>query len=215
CSHMKYAFFILLGALVLAIFSSSGKKPASSSMPAQLISIPADAASPAPPTQIAPPPAEARSQQTAKSEAIELYVRGKRVPFRADPRQDGQIIDRLNEGFLVYEVDRQDRWVRVKHSISQKVGWVLASRLSKNKPYEQATNPTKKEKGLSEAAIVAMLIQRSVAEYRLSRPCACPYNTDRSGRSCGKRSAWSRPGGATPLCYPTDVTKEMIASFHP
>jgi hypothetical protein len=32
-------------------------------------------------------------------------------------------------------------------------------------------------------------------------------------RACGSRSAYSRPGGAAPLCYPTDVTPAMIESY--
>ncbi len=34
--------------------------------------------------------------------------------------------------------------------------------------------------------------------------CSCPYDTDRAGRRCGGRSAYSKPGGASPKCYTTD-----------
>jgi len=34
-----------------------------------------------------------------------------------------------------------------------------------------------------------------------------------SASSCGRRSAYSRPGGASPLCYPSDVTDEMVAEW--
>lgn len=34
--------------------------------------------------------------------------------------------------------------------------------------------------------------------------CDCPYDFDRRGRSCGKRSAYSRPGGRSPICYVRD-----------
>ncbi len=52
------------------------------------------------------------------------------------------------------------------------------------------------------------IIKRSIAHYAGS--CPCPYNTDRAGRSCGRRSAYSRPGGASPICYPQDVTTKMV-----
>lgn len=52
------------------------------------------------------------------------------------------------------------------------------------------------------------LIRQSIAAYPGS--CPCPYNADRAGRRCGARSAYSRPGGYAPLCYPADVTPEMI-----
>lgn len=64
---------------------------------------------------------------------------------------------------------------------------------------------------LSDAEIRAILIKQSQASY--SGNCPCPYNVDRVGRSCGARSAYTKPGGAEPLCYPHDVTPEMIAQY--
>ena len=52
------------------------------------------------------------------------------------------------------------------------------------------------------------IIRESIAAY--SGSCPCPYNTDRAGRRCGQRSAYTRPGGAAPICYPEDVTPQMI-----
>ncbi len=49
----------------------------------------------------------------------------------------------------------------------------------------------------------AIAIKASRATYR--GKCACPYDRDKAGRSCGKRSAYSRTGGASVLCYPGDV----------
>ena len=58
------------------------------------------------------------------------------------------------------------------------------------------------------------IIQASRAQYHAGgRPCACPDDTMRNGRACGGRSAYSRPGGAAPLCYPHDVTAAMIESY--
>lgn len=57
-------------------------------------------------------------------------------------------------------------------------------------------------------AIARMIIQESIASYPGS--CACPYSRDRGGRRCGRRSAWSRPGGYSPICYTSDVTPRMI-----
>lgn len=59
--------------------------------------------------------------------------------------------------------------------------------------------------------IIDRLIQRSISLYLQSLGnCPCPYNTDKSGRICGKRSAWSRASRYSPLCYPNDITPEMI-----
>jgi len=64
---------------------------------------------------------------------------------------------------------------------------------------------------LSDEQIRKALIQQSIAAYPGN--CPCPFNLDRAGRQCGRRSAYSRQGGYTPLCYPNDVTPEMIARF--
>lgn len=79
-----------------------------------------------------------------------------------------------------------------------------------------AGNDTKRDVGavLTAAAIAAIIVQASRAQYHSGgRPCACPDNTMRNGRACGGRSAYSRPGGASPLCYPSDVTSAMIESY--
>lgn len=64
---------------------------------------------------------------------------------------------------------------------------------------------------LSDAQIKKILIQQSLDSYPGN--CPCPYNTDRAGRSCGRRSAYSKPGGYAPLCYPDDVTPEMVEEY--
>jgi len=63
----------------------------------------------------------------------------------------------------------------------------------------------------SDRQIAIKLVQQSIASY--SGNCPCPYSVMRNGRSCGKRSAWSKPGGASPLCYVEDVSKQMIQDW--
>jgi hypothetical protein len=67
---------------------------------------------------------------------------------------------------------------------------------------------------LSSSAIVTLIIQQSRnAYYATGHPCACPDDLMRNGRRCGGSSAYSRPGGASPKCYPSDVTAEDIKNF--
>jgi hypothetical protein len=67
---------------------------------------------------------------------------------------------------------------------------------------------------LSAVAIAALIVKESrSAYYATGRPCACPDDRMRNGHSCGGRSAYSRPGGAAPLCYPADVSTEMISNY--
>ncbi len=67
---------------------------------------------------------------------------------------------------------------------------------------------------LTDAAIIALIIAGSVALYKATgHPCACPSDLMRNGHACGGRSAWSKPGGAKPLCFTTDVSSEMIKAY--
>ena len=60
----------------------------------------------------------------------------------------------------------------------------------------------------SDAQVKQRIIRQSIASYPGS--CPCPYNVDRAGRRCGARSAYDRPGGHAPICYPGDVTPAML-----
>jgi hypothetical protein len=66
----------------------------------------------------------------------------------------------------------------------------------------------------TDAEIKQAIIAESIADYRANRGnCPCPYNTDRAGHKCGARSAYSRPGGASPTCYEKDVTQKMVDEY--
>ncbi len=69
----------------------------------------------------------------------------------------------------------------------------------------------RREQALGDAQIRKILIEESIAAY--SGTCPCPYSTMRNGRSCGRRSAYSREGGEAPLCYAKDVTAEMVTAY--
>lgn len=75
-------------------------------------------------------------------------------------------------------------------------------------------HPASARTALSDDQIRDRIIQQSEAEYHATgHPCACPYDAARNGSSCGRRSAYSRPGGAAPLCYPRDVTAGMVMDW--
>lgn len=64
---------------------------------------------------------------------------------------------------------------------------------------------------LSDDAIADLLIQKSINSY--SGRCSCPYNVMKNGKACGGRSAYSKPGGKSPLCYRRDVSVDMIKQW--
>lgn len=64
---------------------------------------------------------------------------------------------------------------------------------------------------VSDDEVRQRIIAESIANY--SGSCACPYNRARGGSRCGERSAYSRPGGASPLCYPQDVSDGLVKRY--
>jgi hypothetical protein len=63
----------------------------------------------------------------------------------------------------------------------------------------------------SDAQIKKAIIKESIDNY--SGRCPCPYNTKSNGNSCGGSSAYSRPGGESPKCYPGDVSKAEVEAY--
>jgi hypothetical protein len=64
---------------------------------------------------------------------------------------------------------------------------------------------------LSDADVRQRIVQESISAYPGN--CPCPYNVDRAGRACGNRSAWSKPGGASPTCYANEVSEEQVRAW--
>jgi len=64
---------------------------------------------------------------------------------------------------------------------------------------------------LTDIQIKQRIIKESIANYPGN--CPCPYNYARNGSRCGGRSAYSRAGGYEPICYPADVTQEMVKEY--
>lgn len=65
---------------------------------------------------------------------------------------------------------------------------------------------------LSSDQIKERIIQESINSYPGS--CPCPYNRTRNGSRCGKRSAYSKPGGYEPICYKSDITDKMVKDYN-
>jgi hypothetical protein len=55
------------------------------------------------------------------------------------------------------------------------------------------------------------MVQESIANYPGN--CPCPYSTDARGRKCGAKSAWSKPGGGSPICFESEVTEGMVREY--
>lgn len=64
---------------------------------------------------------------------------------------------------------------------------------------------------VSDDQIRKAIVAESIAAY--PGRCPCPYHTDSAGRRCGGRSAYSRAGGYTVICFAEEVTEEQIRAF--
>lgn len=170
-------------------------------------------------TSNAPPVPEQPPARPASEAEELLYVSGTRVAFRTGPSTQNPVIDRFDSGRSVLLVERSDDWARVRDQLTQRDGWIAARFLSTERKRrdssgglnENYSSPDKPVPSIPDSVIIQRIIAASVASYPSS--CACPYSTDRGGRRCGKRSAYSKPGGYAPICYPDDVTTAMIAAF--
>jgi hypothetical protein len=81
-------------------------------------------------------------------------------------------------------------------------------------PPSAPASPENKRNTMTDAAVIAAVILGSIAAYKaMGKPCACPSDTMKNGRSCGGNSAWSRGGGFKPLCFPTDITAGIIQAY--
>ena len=63
----------------------------------------------------------------------------------------------------------------------------------------------------SDAQVRAKLIEESIATY--AGNCPCPYSVNAAGRRCGDSSAWSKRGGAAPMCFPDDVSDDRVRAW--
>ncbi|HGS4476631.1 TPA: hypothetical protein ACMDNN_002768, partial [Vibrio cholerae] len=63
----------------------------------------------------------------------------------------------------------------------------------------------------TDSEVKRMIISSSISSYPGN--CPCPYFTDKAGRRCGGRSAYSRAGGYGPICYDSDISESDVMSF--
>jgi len=151
-----------------------------------------------------------------------VFVRGKRVALREGPGKKFSILDRYDDGRAVRLLSADGEWSRVQDNLTRREGWIASHLLSTDNPRSEPKRDTPasvesfpeepiKVPQISDSVIVQRIIAESISGY--SGSCPCPESRDRAGRRCGRRSAYSKPGGAAPICYPGDVSRAMIDAF--
>lgn len=147
-----------------------------------------------------------------------VYVNADTLNVRSSPSTDGIVLAKLGRGTAVVPQLRSGNWYGIAMADGS-TGWLHGDYLANVIPSEPvgllASTPAKATSttnaGYDRDAVVEAIINASLRSY--SGSCPCPYNTMRSGRRCGGNSAYSKPGGRSPICYPSDVTERMIADY--
>lgn len=145
-----------------------------------------------------------------------LFVVADTLNVRSAPSTSGAVLLKIARGTTVAPTHRAGKWVGVALD-NGSLGWLHSDFLSDKRPSEPVATarsgpatPAPSE-GYDRSEVIQSIIRASLAGY--PGPCPCPYNRMKRGGQCGGRSAYSKPGGYSPICYPGDVTEAMIADF--
>lgn len=149
-----------------------------------------------------------------------LFVTGSGVYVRSGPSTQFDAIGSLNLGASVTGGEEEFSWTRIRLP-DGRVGWMASRYLSREKPTPTAvvSSPSSTQRQRAIAAPTSQQITRArneiIAQSIANYPgkCPCPYHQDGAGRSCGKRSAWSKPGGYSPICYASDISDRRLRSY--
>jgi hypothetical protein len=119
------------------------------------------------------------------------------VRMRAGPSTDTAILTTLGIGQLVDTYGRDGAWHQVR--LGGREGWVHGDYLSKERP--QPPRPPAPVPPVARALSPEANRAGQPIRDPVSGSCDCPYDRKSNGASCGRSSAYSRPGGRNPICY--------------
>jgi uncharacterized protein YraI len=189
---LRGAFWIVVALLVFGWFLRDDEQPSASH----------ESSSPRPELVRQPdatfPKTQSNSDRPTRSEPdVWLYTTAN-VRLRAAPSTNAEIFRTLAPGERVQQLSTDGKWRQV--IAGQQIGWVHGDYLSGSAP--SVTKPKSNP-------IAPLVLRQPAAQKRIGAPirspytgrCDCPYDRKRNGHRCGGTSAWSRPGGRSPLCY--------------
>ncbi len=143
-----------------------------------------------------PPPSIDRHPSVGKW----LFATAK-VNMRSEPSVSAKVITLIGRGTAVKALNYRSGWFSV--SYDNRTGWVSEQYLAQKPPIASP-------KAVNTSKSVAPPVAARVAPARRSGQqtrspyvgtCDCPYDRMRNGRLCGRNSAYSKPGGRSPVCY--------------
>ena len=129
-----------------------------------------------------------------------LYSTAK-VNMRTDASLTARVSAVVGIGKRVKVLNYRSGWFSVNYA--NRTGWISERYLNENPP------PLPQKSVSSSRLMPPPAANRVMPAHQTGQPvrspyvgtCDCPYDLMRNGRSCGGRSAYSRPGGRSPVCY--------------
>ncbi|WP_299639995.1 SH3 domain-containing protein [Devosia sp.] len=202
----------MLVAGATGLFNNDRDAPATSSKPTSLRTEPV-ASTPKPSAPL--PDIEVEAETLVPKTA---YVKADTLNVRASPSTGAAVLGKLTRGTAVVPRLRSGEWYGVILTDGS-TGWMHGDYLAADLPAAPVEliidvppkAPSAARPAFDRDQVVDAIIKASLRSY--SGACPCPYNTMRSGRRCGGNSAYSKPGGRSPICYPGDVSERMIADY--
>lgn len=207
--------WLLIGLVIFGI-SQCNRSEDSHTGSSAVASRPSTTLPASPPSAVtARPPIQQPAAPVSAPSPVTRYVSASSLNVRSGPNTGAAVIGSLANGAQVRVFEMNGAWARLSQP-DEAGRWVHGDYLSTQPPepvlapqtaiVQQPSEPT-----LSRNQIVQEIINRSIRSYPGN--CPCPYNRASNGSRCGGRSAYSRPGGASPICYAGDVTEAMIQAF--
>jgi hypothetical protein len=169
---------------------------------------------PEPPPPIAPQPiaAEKRSSELVRAPVTEtdrvvpleiLVVQASKLNVRSEPSPSAAKAGQLTKNAVVSVLRSSGDFVYIVSEGQRIKGWVNRSFLGGKAPATTAHAPVTYQRPVV-VPIVRKPVQKPqpqhLSGFSHKGKCACPDDVDSIGRRCGKRSAYSRAGGASPTC---------------
>lgn len=209
----KTTGWLVLGVILIGAWSQltgwHEPEPRGSAEPAPLVRT---APSPQKPVS---PPAEVPANRSA-GDLRPGYVDATSLNVRARPDAGAEVLLQVPRGTKIIPLSKSGDWLEVPLNNGTS-GWVSSRYVVQQQP--AAPRPTTprapaapiKAPSYNRAEVVQAIIDQSIRAT--GGNCPCPYNRDRAGRRCGGRSAYSRPGGAAPICFAEQVTEQMVERY--
>lgn len=130
------------------------------------------------------------------------------LKVRAGQSGRSTIQARLNKGARVEIIDARGKWWLIDPAGPAAPGYVSSRHLESSHIDEFRSDDSPAQTLRTTTELAKKIITESIA--RFPGKCPCPYSTDQSGRRCGARSAYARPGGRSPMCYESDVPDALL-----